>query len=232
MKHFYFFLLCVCMTSFSYSQFWSDFEDGTLQGFTNSDGSTELLTVEEEGQRHYLQKICDGSNSPIGEMMIINTEEWIGDYFYDPNGNGEVMRGLDEIYMKNENDFDIHLRLGFTGANGYQVVTTDPVIIPAFSNWDVYTPHFYLYFPTIDNLTIINDVDGIPFLEVFNHIHDLFEDVVEIRIFHNDEISFEPKIVNGTLQIDEIWSWELLNNLDNNLSEVSLYPNFTYLIYQ
>lgn len=225
MKNLYILVICMCMTSFSYSQFSSNFDEGTLEGFTNSDGGTEQLTVEEIGGVHFLQKICDGTNSAVGEMMIINTEDYIGNYFYDPTGNGEIMRGLDEIYMKNENDFDIHLRYGFTGSNGYKVVTTAPIVIPALSDWNMYNQYFYLSFPTIENLSIINNVDGIPYLEVFNHIHELFEDVVEFRIFHNEVASFEPQVVDGTLQIDEIYSIELLNASENLFSNLELYPN-------
>lgn len=224
MKIIYSFLFFLCVSSISYGQFSSDFDDGTLQGFTNSDGSTDLLTVEID-QYQYLQKICDGSNSAIGEMMIINAEQWIGNYFYSPTGDDEAMRTMDEIYMKNENDFDIHLRVGFTGSNGYQVVTTEPAIIPALSDWAYYDQYYYLSFPSMENITIINDVDGIPFLEVFNHIRDLFEDVVEIRFFHNEAVSFEPQIVNGSFQIDYIHSTELLTNSENSISKVRLYPN-------
>ncbi|MBV1924836.1 MAG: T9SS type A sorting domain-containing protein, partial [Flavobacteriaceae bacterium] len=212
-------------SSLSYGQFWSDFEDGTLQGFTNGDGTTEQLFVHQEAGSHFLQKDCDGSNSALGEMMIINTEQWIGNYFYSPTGDDMAMRGIDEIYIRNENDFDIHLRVGFTGSNGYQVVSTLPTIIPAFSDWNFYNLPYYVDFPTISNLTIINNVDGIPFLELFNHIHDLFEDVVEIRFFHNEEESFNPQTVIGSLQIDDIYSYQLLNNTDNSLSKVRLYPN-------
>jgi len=205
--------------------FYSSFNDGTLQGWTNTDGTTTSLTVEDIPPNIFLHKECDGSNSPIGEMTIINTTEWIGNYFYFPTGVEEYMRNVDEIYLKNDNDFDLHLRYGFTGANGYMVVTTDPIIIPAFSDWDFYEQHYSIEFPGIYNLTILNDTTGLPFLEVFNNVHELFEDVVEFRIFHNEDITLDGQIVNGTLQIDDIMSIELLSNGEQEESNVELFPN-------
>ena len=65
-------------------------------------------------------------------MAIINTTEWAGNYFYIVI-DMMALRTIDDIYMKNDNNFDLHLRYGFTGANGYMVVTTDPIIVPALS---------------------------------------------------------------------------------------------------
>jgi hypothetical protein len=84
-----------------------------------------------------LQKVCDGTNSPIGEMTIVNQEKWVGNYFYGISGD-EYMINLDFITLRNTNNFDLHIRYGFTGANGYQVVTTEPIIVPALSDWAVY----------------------------------------------------------------------------------------------
>ena len=219
-------LIFLVFSSFSFSQsYYSDFEDGTLQGWTNTDNSTTLLTVDGVSPNLFLQKECDGSNSPVGEMTIINTTEWIGNYFYFPTGVEEYMRNIDEIYMKNDNDFDLHLRYGFTGANGYMVVTTDPIIIPAFSDWNFYEQHYSIEFPGIYNLTILNETTGLPFLEVFDNVHELFEDVVEFRILHSEDISFDGQIVTGTLQIDDIFSVELLSNNDIEEFKVELYPN-------
>lgn len=226
MKIFYT-IFCLLFTTITFSQtFYSDFNDLTLQGWTNEDDSTTLLTVEEEGANtFFLQKISDGSDSAVGEMAIINIDQWSGNYFYDPNGNGEVLRIVDDIYMKNSNDFDLHLRCGFTGANGYRVVTTEPIIIPALSDWNYYGFQYYLNFPVIDNLTILNDIDGIPYEEVFNNVHDLFENVVELKLIHNEVISYDGQIMVGSLQIDYISSIELLSNEDNKLSEAQLFPN-------
>jgi|TARA_B110000908_G_C10203847_1_gene426676 hypothetical protein len=220
--------ISLVLSSISYSQiFYSDFEDGTLQGWTNIDTSTIQLTVEGNSPSLYLQKECDGTNSPIGEMTIINTSEWVGNYFYESGGNEETLINIDEIYMKNDNDFDLYLRYGFTGANGYMVVTTDPIIVPALSDWNIYEQYFNIQFPSFNNLTIINDTTGLPFLEIFNNVHDLFEDVVEFKIFHNENTTFEGENLNGTLQIGDIFTYIFLSNEEENIDKVQLYPNPT-----
>lgn len=213
------------LSSLSFSQtFYSDFEDGTLQGWTNLDNNTTLLTIEGGSSNLYLQKECDGTNSAVGEMAIINATEWAGNYFYGISGD-EYMINIDEIYMRNDNDFDLHLRYGFTGANGYMVVTTDPIIIPANSDWDVYNQFFYIEFPSINNLTIINDTSGLPFEEIYDNVYEMFEEVVEFKIFHNEAVSFDGQIVTGALQIDEIFTYLLLSNQDSDITKPVLYPN-------
>ncbi len=212
-----------CAVSFAQS-FYSDFEDGTLQGWTNNDNSTTLLTVEGISSNLFLQKECDGSNSPVGEMTIINSSEWIGNYFYEAVGE-EYLINIDQIYMKNDNNFDLHLRYGFTGANGYMVVTTNPILIPALSDWDIYQQSYNMDYLGFYNLTVINDTTGIPYDEIHANVTELFEDVVEFKIFHNEEISFDGKFLTGTIQIEEIFAYLLLSDENQNLSKTKLYPN-------
>ncbi len=220
-------LILLVSSSILFSQtFISTFEDATLQGWTNTDGSITNLTIEETGQwdQLMLQKNCDGSNSSVGEMAIINTTEWAGNYFYDVI-DMMALHTIDDIYMKNDNNFDLYLRFGFTGANGYMVVTTDPVIIPALSDWNFYGQSYGFEFQTIYNLTILNDTSGLPYEEVFDNVYELFEDVVEFRIIHNEDISLDGQIVTGTLQIDDITSYWLLSNSDQLKAEIKLFPN-------
>ncbi len=227
MKTLFVVVLFAFINSVSLSQsFYNDFEDDTLQGWKNTDDSTTLLTIEENSPNKYLQKECDGTNSAIGEMAIINRDEnyWAGDYFYGMEG-WEYMINIDEIFMKNDNDFDLHLRYGFTGANGYSLITTEPIIVPANSDWDMYEQYFYVEFPSIDNLTIINDTTGLTIFEIFDNIIAMFGEVVEFKIFHNEDISFEGEIVTGTLQIDEIFTYLLLSNEDNEITNTKIYPN-------
>ena len=204
--------------------FYSDFEDGTLQGWTNNDGNTTLLTVEGTTPNLFLQKECDGSNSPVGEMTIINSSEWSGNYFYEAIGE-EYLINIDEIYMKNDNDFDLHIRYGFTGANGYMVITTDPIIVAALSDWDFYGQSYNIDYLGFYNLTVINDTTGLPYDEIHANVIGLFEDVVEFRILHNEDVSYEGQNVTGSLQIEDIFSYILLSNEDPDLSNTKLYPN-------
>lgn len=229
MKTLHSILCCLLITTFGIGQeFYSDFEDGTLQGWTNKDGATDQLSVEVNANTgHHLLKECDGTNTGVGEMTIINTENWVGDYFYSPTGQGGDVDMLtpDEIVLRNSNNFDLYIRFGYTGSNGYMVVTTDPILVPAQSDWNVYSSPHYIVFPTIHNLTILNDTTGLPFEEIYNNVHDMFEDVIEFRIFHNDQIVYDGKVENGTLEMDDLFKLILLNTEDQNLPKVRLYPN-------
>lgn len=217
--------LLITVNSFS-QQFFSDFNDGTLQGWTNTNATITQLTVEEMLPYTFLQKICDGTNTAVGEMAIINNDEnyWAGNYFY--NGlDIDFLHTIDEIVIKNDNDFDLHLRYGFKGANDYIVVTTNPIIVPALSDWEIYTQYYSIEFPIIGNLTIINDTSGLPFEEIFNNVHEMFENVVEFKIFHNEEVLYEGDVLTGTLQIESIMSYFLLGNESQDLSKFVIYPN-------
>jgi hypothetical protein len=58
-----------------------------------------------------------------------------------------------------------------------------------------------------------------------NNVHDLFEEVVEVRIFHNPVISFDGELVSVNLDIDVIEAMLLLANDDQEESEVAIFPN-------
>jgi len=216
-------LLCSFL---SFAQnFNSSFDDGTLEGWTNIDNTTDFLTVEEEGSIFYLNKINDGTNTPIGEMAIINTSSnWTGNYFYIVIDT-EELRVIDEFNMRNENNFDLHIRCGFLGSNGFNVVTTEPVVIPANSGWSIYGQSYGLNAPLLFNLTVLNDTGGMTTEEIFDNVAQLFEDVVEVRFFHNQSISYDGEIVSGTLQIDKISSYELLGLNEVEKTNFKLYPN-------
>ncbi|MFT4849127.1 MAG: hypothetical protein ACI83B_001665 [Sediminicola sp.] len=228
MRVVFLFLFGLILVSNMLSQdYYTDFSDGTLQAWTNQDSSTDLLTAESNGTSSgfNLQKVCDGSNSSTGEMTIVNHVNWVGNYFYGISGD-EYMINLDYITLRNTNNFDLHIRYGFTGANGYQVVTTDPILVPALSDWDMYENQFAVTnVPGLYNLSIITDTGTLPYLEVMNNVHDLFEEVVEVRIFHNPVVSFDGELVTGNLDIDIIEALLLLSNEDLKITEVAIFPN-------
>ena len=215
----------ITLNSFS-QQFFSDFNDGTLQGWTNTDATFTQLTVEEMPPYTFLQKECDGTNTPVGEMAIINRDDnyWAGNYFYEVIDTN-TLHTIDEMIIKNDNNFDLHLRIGFKGANDFMVVTTDPIIVPAISDWDFYSQSYYLESPLLYNLTVINDTSGMSVFEIFDKVHELFENVVEFKIFNNVEVSYEGEILTGTLQIESIMSYTLLANESQDLSKFVVYPN-------
>ena len=207
----------------------SDFEDGSLQGWTNTDTTQTLLTVENESDFWYLRKECDGSNSAIGEMAIINsTIHWTGNHWYEPS-TGEIdLAQVREIVMRNSNNFDLHIRIGITGSNGFQVVTTTPTIIPAQSGWALYeTPGYGVDWLSLYNLTVLNDTSGMTAMEINQHVIDMFEGVIEYRIIHNAQAEYDGEIVNGLLEIDELITIWLLSNEEISNSDFVIFPNPT-----
>lgn len=206
---------------------WSTFEDGTLEEWTNTDTSVTLLSVENEADFWFLHKECDGSNSPVGEMAIINTgDEWTGNHWYEEGSGETVLVIVNDIQMRNINDYDVHIRIGITGSNGYQVVTTTPLIIPALSDWTSYEgPHYGVDWLGMSNLTVLNDTSGIPPLEIYANVIDMFSDVVEYRVIHNNNIAYNGEVVNGFLEIDEMFPLWLLSTNETKKKNVALFPN-------
>jgi len=208
---------------------WSNFEDGTLEEWTNTDTSETLLSVQNDVDFWFLQKACDGSNSPVGEMAIINTgEEWAGNHWYEAGGGETTLVFVNDIRMRNTNNYDLHVRIGITGSNGYQVVTTTPLIIPALSDWTSYEgPQYEVNWLGLSNLTVLNDTGGIPPLEVYSNVIDMFSDVVEYRLIHNSTIAYNGEVVNGFLEIDEMYPLWLLSTNETKSNNVALLPNPT-----
>jgi len=198
----------------SYSQGWSDFEDGTLEYWTNTDSSTSLLTNElhqdpSPNNERFLQKECDGSNGPLGEMAIINnSENWIGNY---PTGFFDAFANL-EFFIKNVNDFDLHIRIGYRGgSDNTKIITNNIVVVPAFSDWT------YISIQILDGFTIV---------EGNNTVEEVFENSVETKIIHNNNLSYNGLVVDGLFMIDDLSSSYLLSSNEyNKLSNSKLYPN-------
>lgn len=223
-------LICIMLGSVNISaqlSLWSDFEDGTLEGWTNTDTSVTMLTVQNEAGFWFLHKECDGSNSAVGEMAIINaSDEWAGNHWYEPSTGETALIGLHDIQMRNTNDFPIHIRIGITGSNGFQVVTTEPLVVPALSNWDLYeAPYYGVDWLSLYNLTVLNDTTGMTGMEINAHVIEMFEDVIEYRIIHNNQISYDGEIVNGFLEIDDLFSYWLLSSEETQRKNFVLYPN-------
>lgn len=207
MKNAYFYILLFSV-SFGYSQTagYTFFDSGTLEGWTNSDGSTVNLSLAERNP-FSLKKSCDGSNSVNGEMAIRNPA-----YFQDNYYSGEAALIFMEI--KNNNSFDLHLRLGFTDFEGSKILFTEPTIIPAnTAEWSL------LEFSTYqENFSLI---------EGENSIAEVLTNVSEMWIIHNPEISFNGAYENGDFEIDTVGTIYLLGTDDFKNQAVSIYPNPT-----
>jgi|GEM_PF-1395795 len=220
-------LLLFSISTLLSQTFYTGFEDGTLEGWTNADGSTQNMSVIIENS-NYLTKTSDGSTASQARMSIVNAHEnfWAGNYFYNPLGE-ETLRTVDDIVLRNQNSFDLHIRYGFKGANGYTVVTTNPIIIPANSDWEFYNLGYGVDFSlnSLLNLTILNDTGSLPWEEVMQNMHELFEDVVEFKIFHNPALSYDGVSSAGNLEVESVLSYELLSVDDNLENSVQIFPN-------
>ncbi len=180
------------------------FESGTLEEWTNSDGSITNLSIEERGPNEgfYLRKSCDGTNSVNGEMAIKNLS-----YFQDNYMDGGAARI--ELEVKNDNSFDLNLRLGFTDYDGSKIVFTDPIVIPQATDWQYVTFDSY--------------AEAFTLVEGPNSIIEVLLQTFEMWIIHNEDISFNGAYENGHLEIDTVGTLYLgTGDFQNDL--VSIYP--------
>ena len=201
--HIYFLLFFVSI-SYGQSAGYTFFESGTLEGWTNADGSITNLSIEEGGSNEelYLRKSCDGTNSVNGEMAIKNPL-----YFQDNYMDGGAARI--ELEVKNDNSFDLNLRLGFTDYEGSKIVFTNPIVIPPATGWHLVT------FDTDPSL--FTSIEG-P-----NSIAEVLFDTFEMWFIHNEDISFNGAYENGHLEIDNVGTL-YLGTEDFQNESVSIYP--------
>jgi Secretion system C-terminal sorting domain len=209
----------------SYAQtFYNGFEEGSLEGWTSVAKSGTTIKVSRDNY-NYLTLETHSNNE---ELSLVNNDAdyWTGNYFVE-SSDELILRTVDDILVKNTNDFDLHLRYGFKGANGYTVVTTKPIIIKANSDWEAYSNFYYAFFEAqiLDNLTIINDTGSKSWDEIMNDIQDLFKDVVEFKIFHNPEISYEGQKVAGSILLESVVSWDQNSSVLKKLPSLSIFPN-------
>jgi hypothetical protein len=201
------FLIIICSLSTSAQELFNDFEDGTLQGWTNTDGTETAITNEEESGNKYLQKVADGSITAQGRLSVANTTDtWTGDNY----GGGFNIFGALNFSVKNDNNFDMKIRLGFRGGSDDTIlVTTDPLTVPANSGWNNYT--LETYEPT----TVVSGKATV--IEVATN-------TLEFRIIHSEEVSWEGDAIAGSLAIDNL-NGILLDNEDFLKETVRISPN-------
>lgn len=209
----------------SYSQtFYNGFEEGSIEGWSQTDGNTRTMRVSNDVYNYLSLQFDDD----LSEFALVNRDRdyWVGNYFIETS-EGEVLRTVDDVIIKNTNDFDLHLRYGFKGANGYEVVTTTPIVVKANSDWEAYSNFYYAFFDeqVLDNLTIINDTGDKSWKEVMADIHELFEEVVEFKIFHNSDISFKGAKTSGALMMESVVSWGQTEVPSKVLPRLSIFPN-------
>jgi len=209
-------------------QFYNYFEEGTLEGWTHSDGSSSDMSIQNSSSISFLQKLANGSSTPQGALSIVNNSPnyWAGNYWYNP-GNGNYIHTIDDIGIRNTNNFDLYIRFAFEGANGVKIVTTDPIIVQAQSDWNLYGNYYGLE-PSaygLVNLTVVSDTSGMTIQEIYTAVSDVFEDVVEFKVLHNEDVSYDGAELTGSLEIESIFSYELLSVEDRIIEDITVYPN-------
>lgn len=205
-------LLCLLSCSLLLAQ-GSYFANGSLDNWTNVDGTTDMLSsVFVDGSSNdYLQKICDNTDTAVGQMAIKNSE----DFNFNYNCGSSDLCGAELfIEARNHNNFPIHLRVGFKGSQNTTIVHTEALVVAANSEWST---HPYA----------LSEHSYYTITEGSNSIEEVLDDVQEIRIIHNENTAFDGESEAGNLEIRSIEVVFLLETLENNISNVTVFPNPT-----
>lgn len=222
------FLLLCCFPILFYAQPPNlDFENG-ITGWTNSDGSTSMLTQEMHSDsalvslgNYFLQKTCNGSNTIEGEMAVVHH----GHYnLYDTHwGTGLT------IEIKNDNNFPLYIRLGIEGTNEAKLVTVVPKEVPANSDWTFIS--FWIGGTS-------DPQDEIQIIDVGNHVDSIgangaligilnttLSNTSKLKIIHSATPTFDGDIATGTLKIDDLDIILLLSVEEKFLNDIKVFPN-------
>ncbi|WP_298511351.1 T9SS type A sorting domain-containing protein [uncultured Kordia sp.] len=207
-----------CFPIFFYGQIsgiGEEFEDG-ISDWTNTDGSTTMLSQEMhstpyQSNQYYLLKTCDGSNTAIGEMAVVYG--YGGNFYDDTWGIGF------DFDVKNDNNFPLHMRLGFEGSNNVELATINSVEVPAMSDWT----HVVFWVEGGFDVEVTDEGDYVP--SMFGIVFDTLSNVEKIRIIHNANVSFDGEIVTGTLQVDDFNIVLLLSTEEKFLNDIQIFPN-------
>ncbi|MBX2826522.1 MAG: T9SS type A sorting domain-containing protein [Flavobacteriaceae bacterium] len=204
-------------------ELYNDFEDGTLENWTNADGSETQLTIEDfpdpqspwQEDLKILKKICDGTATPVGEMAIVKQfpEPMLLDIACDDDSGIDCFSNID-LHMRNANDFPLNLKLGFKDVLGQRIVmeASFETEVPPLAGWDEY---FGLY------AEVTHYLDG---PDAFDYTQ-----VVEVKIFHSTSPTptYVGDYVVGDLEIDYIFPVYLLGTEDHTSIIAAPAPNPT-----
>ncbi|WP_430412639.1 T9SS type A sorting domain-containing protein [Kordia sp.] len=227
------FTLFLCFPLFILAQVDIDFENGTITNWTNTDGSTSVLTNETHpnnaapilGDR-FLLKTSNGSNSSMGEMAF---QYNYGTFPYGGFMYGEQWGITIRFHVKNDNNFPLNLRVGIKGMNDAIVVTQTPFVIPANTDWtyiaiesnsDIPANNPYGDFQTITTGTYDPNVNSNQ-----SFIEQTLSNVVEFRIIHNTNTSYDGEFTAGTLQVDNLFTLIPLSVEEKFLQDIQVFPN-------
>ena len=203
--------------------FYSGFEDSSSEGWTKSQDNKGISIISEETYNYLNASFEQGE-----EMAIVNQDNthWSGNYFINVEDD-LILRTVDDVLFRNPNSFDLYIRYGFKGANGVTVVTSTPIVVKAHSEWEAYYNYYGFYFEDriLDNLTITSGLDSNSAENSLDAVRELFEDVIEFKIFHNPDISYQAKAVAGVIEMESIVSFGELSRPKAELPTLNIIPN-------
>jgi hypothetical protein len=192
----------------------SDFEDGTIQGWSNGNNSpnppTNIPTGGPTGANdNFLEEISAGGSGAGSKLIIQNDNaEWTGDY---------AGAGVFQISFlaKNPGANDLFIRIALQGgSDNTRIATTNGISLPTTqTDWDIF------FLPvTANDFTLVGGT---------NTIQEVLSDVSEIRILSNENIDFNGQAIAGTLHIDNITADGVAGTADVSKLTVRLFPNPT-----
>jgi hypothetical protein len=168
-----------------------DFNDATSQGWTISNGTTDVFVAEHEGptgENDHSLLMDTGFQGSGGRLIVLNNEQWTGDW----TAEGITRVSLD---VRNPNDFVLSLRLGISGPDAFgpggvgDTHVTNAISIPADNAW-----HSVTFDVLSSDFTATSGYDPATALT----------DVLQFRILHNPDVSFIGEVVDGGFYLDNI----------------------------
>lgn len=192
----------------------SDFEDGTVQGWTNGAASpnqpTNIPTGGPAGaDDNFLEEISAGGSGAGSKLVIQNDDsEWTGDYL-------SAGVGLLSANVKNGGSEDLFLRIALEGgSDNTRMYTDNSFALPASqTTWTF----FDLVLDNSANWSIVSGAST---------VEQVLQDVAQIRILSSQSGGFNGDAVAGVLHIDNITADVLLIGFDDNtFNDLVTYPN-------
>ncbi|WP_347925330.1 T9SS type A sorting domain-containing protein [Pontimicrobium sp. SW4] len=185
-----------------------DFEDTTTQGWRiggagGASGPTNVATGG-PGGTSYLQYVSTGTGTVASKMIIINTDQWIGNY------TGQGIKAI-RFHVKVETN-DLNLRVAFNGDGG-RISSTNPLFIAAGSGWQL--------------VEIPVEVGDFSLVSGGSNVAATLLNVYEVRLLSSPTPAWQGETIASTLSLDNITAkTSFLSTKDNKLvNAFSISPN-------
>jgi hypothetical protein len=169
-----------------------DFEDGTVQGWTdgiNSPNAPVNLAGGPPGSTRYLSDVSSGTGTAGGKMTLFNQAQWVGDF---------IAAGITEIRawvrVDPSSAGPLNLRIGFRAASEFGMlghVSLNAVVVPDDGVWRE------VVFP-------IGSTDLVPTGFTFLNYTQTMSDVGHMRFINSANVDWQGQNFAATLGIDNI----------------------------